>query len=485
MALIFGLFGGSKFPNTQKYESSQMALKEDLVRFNEFEDSPLFKRYLELDNLVHTGEFEKRVNELKRKRFKDTEQYRQLKQYVSLKKSGDIKTYLSFSKSGKAEKLEKILNSESYKKFQELEAYINSPEFYKEKAHAEFKSSEAYTRWQGYKDLKKNGDIKMAQSTLKSSAYKTYTHLTGTPRIQNFFDLEAVIESQEFRDFKHYMEDKNRFKNSEEARTLKEFNELKKNQDILWFLKTKKEQPFETLKQWELTFEEDFDAPQLNKDTWMTGYYWGKTLMNDSYVLEGEHQFYRDKNIELRNSCARITTQKEKVEGKVWSPQWGFRTAPFDYTSGLISTGQSFRQQYGRFEAKVRFNQAFPLTHAFWMTGEQKTPHIDVFKTLSPKGNKIEPGLFATTPKKEITRKTTQVKGAKFLDHFFIYTLEWTPEKLIWKINGVEVHRETQNVPQEPMYMTFCTTLPQEPKEGQLPSVLEIDWVRCYQHKTK
>ncbi len=480
MALLAGIFFGGKFPNTARYETSQTELIEDRNRFEEFGESPLYKRYLELDKLVHTGEFEKRVKDLRDKRFKDTPQYRQFKQYDSLRKAGDIKTYLRFHKSGKAEKLQKIIHSEKYKEFLQLESFLNSPEFYKAKASADFKSSEAYNSLKEFKALKKDGDIRMALNTLKSSAYKTWQHLSGSQRLQTFYDLEAEIESKEFRDFRHEMEDKDRFKNSEEARLLREYDELKKNKEILWFQKATKEQPFEELKRWELTFEEDFDASQLDRSTWMTGYYWGKTLMNDSYVLEGEQQFYSDKNIELRNSCARITTQKDDIEGKVWSPQWGFRTIRFNYSSGLISTGQSFRQKYGRFEAKIRFSHAFPLTHAFWMTGEQSTPHIDVFKTLFPSGKKLEAGLFSTSARKEITKHTARVNGAKFAGHFFIYSLEWTSKALVWKINGIEVHRETKNIPQEPMYLSFCTTLPKAPNDKLLPAILEVDWVRCY-----
>ena len=33
------------------------------------------------------------------------------------------------------------------------------------------------------------------------------------------------------------------------------------------------------------------------------------------------------------------------------------------------------------------------------------------------------------------------------------------------------------------MYLTFSTTLPAEPKDKQVPGLMEIDWVRCYRKK--
>jgi hypothetical protein len=74
--------------------------------------------------------------------------------------------------------------------------------------------------------------------------------------------------------------------------------------------------PFKELKKWHLTFEDDFDGVRLDHAKWMTGYYWGKALMNETYVLAGEKQFFKDDNIDLRDSFARITTRGKKRPGE-------------------------------------------------------------------------------------------------------------------------------------------------------------------------
>ena len=43
--------------------------------------------------------------------------------------------------------------------------------------------------------------------------------------------------------------------------------------------------------------------------------------------------------------------------------------------------------------------------------------------------------------------------GSRYSNDYFIYTLEWTSDKLVWKINGAEVFSQTSDVPQEPMYV--------------------------------
>jgi beta-glucanase (GH16 family) len=106
-------------------------------------------------------------------------------------------------------------------------------------------------------------------------------------------------------------------------------------------------------------------------------------------------------------------------------------------------------------------------------------PQIDVFKTSKNKGNELESGIH-TLKNKAVATKLSTIPDVSFNGQYFIYSLEWSEKALIWSINGTEVHRETENIPDEQMYLTFCITLPDVPKSGQLPANMEIDWVRCY-----
>lgn len=154
MAGIFGSLFGGKFPDTVKFEAEQNQLQDDYKRFKEIESSALLQRYRELDQEIHSGEFEKRVNDLKNKKFKDTEEFKHLERYKQLSKSTDIKTYLKFKSSGKARKVEETLESERYERFRELEKFVNSPEFFKEKSDQTSKSLMPTTITKNIRDLK-------------------------------------------------------------------------------------------------------------------------------------------------------------------------------------------------------------------------------------------------------------------------------------------------------------------------------------------
>ena len=483
MARFFGIQFGSRFVSTKKYESFLNREKNDFERFVAFESSELLKRYNYLDSLVHSGEFKKKVHELKHGKYKDTPQWRQLDQFNAIASAPDIKSYLKFKKSGKLERLTELESSPEIREFKELEKFINSPAFHAAKVAKDYKQSESFVKESRYKALHKEPEIKFYHETSKSAEYKNILKLEGSERLKSFFELEAITTSDEFLEHKAFMEDKKRFKKSEEARLIAEHELLGNNKEIAWYLERKNKDTFRETRKWELAFEDDFDGYKLDKERWMTGYYWGKAFMDETYALAGENQIFRDDNIEISDSIAKIITRKESARGKVWEPVHGFTLHHFDYTSGLISTGQSFRQKHGKFIAKVKFSKGFPLLNAFWMVGEKMSPQIDIFKTSNSKGRGLECGIHYTANNGELQHLPKKVNGTRFSKKFFIYTLEWDEDFISWKINDVEVHREVKNIPQEMMYLVFCTILPGVPADSDLPTQMEIDWIRCYSRK--
>ena len=328
----------------------------------------------------------------------------------------------------------------------------------------------------------KYGSTKKYETALNKEreSYVRFSKDADSELLSRYNELDRLIHSSEFKTKVNGLKKEKTYSKSEEKNLFDEYVKLQKNKEIKWYFDTLKKNNFKEIKAWTQTFEDDFEMSALDASKWMTGYYWGKTLMNDNYVLDGEKQFFQERNISIENSLLRITTRQESVKGKSWNPAIGFREKDFNYSSALISTGQSFRQKYGKFEAKVRFSQSFPVVNTFWMLGEKITPQIDVFKSTDPKGKSVESGVHSMDLMKKAAHSLKKISGENFKGKFFIYSLEWTAQAMIWRINGIEVHRETKNIPDEAMYLTFCTTLPEVPKGGQTPAYMDIDWVRCY-----
>ncbi|MCW3805711.1 glycoside hydrolase family 16 protein [Plebeiibacterium marinum] len=381
------------------------------------------------------------------------------------------------------ERFNSLENSEDVKRYYELDTLVHSGDFKQTVSKLKkerFKDTDAFKQYKKFKEHKRSSNVKRYIKLINKGKIEEAEELKATSEIQTFLELKKIVESSEFANQKAEMNDKKRFQKSKEWQLIEEFKSLSKSEDIIWYVKTKDHNSFKELGKWTLTFEDDFNGTKLDSSKWITGYFWGKALMNDNYVQANEQQFFKNENIELRDSCARIVSRNEECEGKIWDTKFGFIPKKFEFTSGLISTGQSFRQQFGRFEAKIKYSHTAPAAHTFWLLSEKMTPQVNIIKSPQAGKNKFEAGNFWSNGN-EINQKIEKLKIPGSPDNFFIYTLDWAKDKLEWKINGVTVYQQTSNIPQTPMYLTLSTHFTDAPKAEKLPISMDIDWVRCYQ----
>ena len=355
-------------------------------------------------------------------------------------------------------------SSDDLKHYLELEKEVKSNNFVLRKKKIlkeKYKASEAFR-----KEIRYNQLLKRSKGDEKSEELEK---------------LDEYISSEEFIKQKQYLTMKpvERYETTDEYQKETEYSTLKKSEKVIWYYRTKKKYPFKEIQKWDLTFDEKFNKSKLDRSKWMTRYFWGDQTMKSSFVLEDDKSFITDgDNIEFYDNKARIVTKSNNVEGLVWRVEQGFVLEDFDFTSGLISTAKSFKQRYGVFNAKIKMAGG-SVAQAFWMVSETILPHIDVARF---ENGKLYSNYFwgkGSSPNKSLSK----AGGAKYADEYFIYTLEWTPNKLTWKINGKVFKTQTSGVPQEEMYINFSSNLKKDAAENGLPSAMEIDWVRVYKLK--
>lgn len=76
------------------------------------------------------------------------------------------------------------------------------------------------------------------------------------------------------------------------------------------------------------------------------------------------------------------------------------------------------------------------------------------------------------------------IKELELDNAYYIFTLEWTENKMVWMVNDLVVKEETEHIPDVPMYVVFSLGTNKEPLEKQLPARMEIDWFRGYRLKS-
>jgi Glycosyl hydrolases family 16 len=481
-----------EYSNEKEFFSLQKA--KDIVRYFKTVSGNMLKRFKEMDGSSKINEFEdlekfvdspgfREKQRMKPITFKDTDEYRKFDEYKTLKKDPEIKAFLKppkksrsfFRRSKKApEPKVEMPKTKSILRFEELDKLVKSSEFLAKK-HMKpitFKDSEEYKKLLEYKRLKGTLEIKEFYKFKFSKEYANFIDTDGSSRLKRYYELKEYVATQEFKQRKEYLQDNKRFEKTEMFKEIKEYDKLKKNVDIIWYFKVKDSDKFDILKHRELTFSDEFDGEKLDTKKWLTNYFWGEKLLKDRYSVESDLQAYTEKeNFEIRNSILRINTKPQRTTGKVWSAANGFSTKEFSYTSGLINSGNSFRQKFGVFTAKIKLGNP-SAKNAFWMLADKITPHIDICRTSKGKV------WFDYFPTKGNASKTSI--GSRYSNEYFIYTLEWTAGKLVWKINNTEVFSQTSDVPQEPMYVLLAGGL-DKPITGM--TTMEIDWIRVYKAK--
>jgi hypothetical protein len=450
--------------------------------FDKMKDSEQLKRYDELKSIVESHEFASKKHAVGKAEFNASEEGRQLEEYTQLSKTKEIKDFLKLEVSHQKKYYDKLHGSDQLAAYDDLEKFILSHDFKVQKSailEKGFHDTDEYKKYHELEQLRNDHNLKIYFKFSKSKELSNFNTIDGSDKLKKYRELEEYLKTDEFTSQKEYLtkSPKLRWKESEEFAQLDEFERLKSSENIKWFFASFNHKKFDWFRTWKLSFNDEFEDGKLDTEKWLTRYYWGNEMIQKTYSLENEKHYISDgDNLDFSGSHLKIITRKESAEGLRWNPEMGFVPAHFDYTSGLINSGNSFRQQYGLFEAKIKFSKAPKLLNAFWMVGEQQIPHIDVVKA----NGKCNMGIQFTEEsgfKKSLSR-------SKFSNDYYIYSMEWSAEKIIWKINGLEVASATQNIPQEPMYIAFSSGLYDDLPESH-EQAMEIDWVRCYEIKSK
>ncbi len=102
---------------------------------------------------------------------------------------------------------------------------------------------------------------------------------------------------------------------------------------------------------WNLVWEDNFDGNHLNSEKWKMGLHW--------LGIGGSHLFANSgKNITVENGFLTIKAEKRtEIFAGISKP----------YASAEISTFKQFKQKYGYFEARIKYDAIKGVWPAFWM----------------------------------------------------------------------------------------------------------------------
>ena len=221
---------------------------------------------------------------------------------------------------------------------------------------------------------------------------------------------------------------------------------------------------------WKITFQDEFDGTALDLKKWNPADPWGRERNQ-------ELQAYVTNAFVIRDGIVRLEAKK----GEAF---YGGKQRSF--SSGMMTTYGKFSQQYGRFEIRCRVPKGKGLWPAFWLLPEPLgwPPEIDVMEILGHEPNKVYTTHHFRDEQKKRGSHGGSWTGPDFSAGFHEFAIEWSPQAIVWFVDGVGHFRSEKSVPHGQMYMLVNLAVgggwPGAPDEKtEFPAALEVDYVRA------
>jgi beta-glucanase (GH16 family) len=159
------------------------------------------------------------------------------------------------------------------------------------------------------------------------------------------------------------------------------------------------------------------------------------------------------------------------------------------YTSGVITTAQSFAQTYGYFEIDAKLPSGQGLWPAFWMLPtDGYTAELDDFEFVNNTNTIYSTVHGSTNGTWGSDSQAYDVSADNLSNSFNVYGVNWTPTTVTYYINGVAYLSEpTPQSMDSPMYMLINLAVggngswPGAPNSSTVfPANMQIAWVEAY-----
>lgn len=361
-----------------------------------------------------------------------------------------------------------VEQSSEMKEYLELKEKVDNPRFAEKKReykNKKYKDTVEYKNHSEYLKLQKDKTVKRY---LTAANDEERDKIKGAIVVKNYMQLCAIVEAPDFEERRAFWADSKRWEKTEESRLEARYNELAASDDIRFFLNAPKKD-IEAYELMHKTFGADFSDASLEKNGLKTGFWFkAPALKRDFSYVDEDLAYLGENNINIQDGVLSVVTQKGEVEAPAWAGEKkGFVMHTFPYSSANIHTGDTFEQEEGIFEVKVR---ASGKCHsAVYLVGEDRFPIIEIFHF---DGKHINIGY---TDKN--TRKEEVLRGIKAND-WQCFGVLVNRYEIAWQLNGTEIYRTKNPLPGQKLHFTAQSFA----KKGKgAEGKLDIAWIKAFE----
>ena len=209
--------------------------------------------------------------------------------------------------------------------------------------------------------------------------------------------------------------------------------------------------------------------------------------------------------VKVRGGAVRLSVIKDpNRKGKCKAMKRGKSSGRYAYRlNGHISTQNAFSFRYGFAAARIKMHKRRGQHSSFWLQPQTSTPgtprtagaEIDVieyFGDKHPRGG-LTSFLHWKKGKKTIktgswlTRPRSYLRNGRdgWSKNYHVFSVEWTPKKYIFRIDGKETFRTNKGVSGQPQYPILSLLASDyeltQMKDRQLPQHMKVDWLRVWE----
>ncbi|MEU7026147.1 family 16 glycosylhydrolase [Streptomyces sp. NPDC046275] len=237
------------------------------------------------------------------------------------------------------------------------------------------------------------------------------------------------------------------------------------------------------------TFSDEFNAPAgtpVDASKW--------NLETGDNVNNHERQYYTNstRNAVHDGQGNLVITARRENPGNYTC--WYGRC---EYTSARLNTAGKFAQTYGTFEARMKMSRGQGMWPAFWMLGNDigsvgwpQSGEIDVMENVGFEPNTVHGTIHGPGYSGSGGIGAPYTIGSPFADAFHTFRVEWSPDRLVWKVDGVTYQTRTSAdlggrdwVFDHPFFLILNLAVggywPGDPDGSTpMPNTLTVDYVR-------
>lgn len=220
---------------------------------------------------------------------------------------------------------------------------------------------------------------------------------------------------------------------------------------LAWYLKLTTAQGSEEPEEFESEYTELFWEADFDTDGDLDPGIWNFETGNNNGWGNQEAQYYTEDNATIENGNLVITARAEDING-------------FGYSSSRITTKDKVEFQYGRVEARAKLPEGAGTWPAIWMLGSNfdevgwpASGEIDIMEHVGNQQDVIH-GTLHYPGRSGGNADGGSLTVPNVSSEFHIYTMEWSPERIVFLVDDQVVHTYDNN-PNSPFNQDFFLIL--------------------------